>query len=592
MILAPGYRSGWPSISATAPAERHRPGCGSPALRRLPQNGHGRRRRQSARPVLGRPAPVGSIARSSRRTVRPIAAQIAPTLAGSASPRGHAAGLSARAWKGSPSGLPQPAGRQAVLKPAVLHGDGRDLPIAGQHGPVGGEDAAARGRQDRRPPQRLRGRLAKGGPSRQVELYGADEEIAGAGPPYGLHKPQPPLRIDYGRRRFWRAVQFRRSLDITDAAAGRTGTGRRETGSPPCRPIAIPSRPHLTDCFLGEENDVLQKGTVPRFRRHSHANIPGYRRGRLHRFAHRRGPGRRGDRVRVLDNLSTGRWRTWTASATGSSSSRATSSTPRAVAAAVEGVDCIFHEAALASVPLERRAAAGRATPPACTGTVALLDAARRAGRAAGGLRRLQQPPTAISPPAASARSDLPAPISPYAAAKLAAELYCQAFTATFGLETVALRYFNVFGPRQDPASPYSAVIPLFITAMLSGRQPVVYGDGRQSRDFGFVANVVQANLLAADAPGVAGRVFNVANGRAIDLLTLIDAAQSAAWAREIQPAARAAACRRRPREPGRHHLGANAAGLRARGRFRGGPAAVDRLLSLDRPSGDRKRRK
>ena len=87
--------------------------------------------------------------------------------------------------------------------------------------------------------------------------------------------------------------------------------------------------------------------------------------------------------------------------------------------------------------------------------------------------------------PASSKReSDLPAPISPYAAAKLSAELYCQAFTATYGLETVALRYFNIYGPRQDPNSPYSAVIPLFITAMLAGRQPLVYGDGRQSRDF------------------------------------------------------------------------------------------------------------
>jgi UDP-glucose 4-epimerase len=85
------------------------------------------------------------------------------------------------------------------------------------------------------------------------------------------------------------------------------------------------------------------------------------------------------------------------------------------------------------------------------------------------------------------------------------------------------LRYFNVFGPRQDPASPYSAVIPLFITAMLGGAQPVVYGDGRQSRDFSFVANVVRANLLAADAPAAAGRTLNVANGRSTDLVTLLD---------------------------------------------------------------------
>ena len=126
-------------------------------------------------------------------------------------------------------------------------------------------------------------------------------------------------------------------------------------------------------------------------------------------------------------------------------------------------------------------------------------------------------------PTSSKRETDLPAPISPYGAAKLAAEYYCQAFTATYGLETVALRYFNVFGPRQDPNSPYSAVIPLFITAMLAGRRPIIYGDGRQSRDFTFVANVVHANLLAADAPGVAGRVFNCANGASTNLLTLMD---------------------------------------------------------------------
>jgi UDP-glucose 4-epimerase len=116
----------------------------------------------------------------------------------------------------------------------------------------------------------------------------------------------------------------------------------------------------------------------------------------------------------------------------------------------------------------------------------------------------------------------LPAPISPYGAAKLAAEFYCQAFTATYGFETVAIRYFNVFGPRQDPNSQYSAVIPLFITALLKGISPVVYGDGHQSRDFTFVDNVVHGNLLAADAPGVAGRVFNVANGKQTSLLELL----------------------------------------------------------------------
>src|SRR5690606_34572415 len=98
----------------------------------------------------------------------------------------------------------------------------------------------------------------------------------------------------------------------------------------------------------------------------------------------------------------------------------------------------------------------------------------------------------------------------------------CEAFYHTYGLETVGLRYFNVYGPRQDPKSPYSAVIPLFITKLLSGQRPIIYGDGQQSRDFCYVANVVHANMLAATAPNVAGRVINVANGRSTSLLELI----------------------------------------------------------------------
>ena len=230
----------------------------------------------------------------------------------------------------------------------------------------------------------------------------------------------------------------------------------------------------------------------------------------------------RGDRVRVLDNLSTGRLANIDGFRQRIEFIEGDMLDPRAVAAAVEGVDCVFHEAALASVPLsvERPLdvhAAG------ATGTVVLLDAAQRAG-----VRRVVYAASSAAygdrPTSSKRESDLPAPISPYAAAKLSAELYCQAFTATYGLETVALRYFNIYGPRQDPDSPYSAVIPLFITAMLAGRQPLVYGDGRQSRDFCYVGNVVQANLLAADAAAASGRVLNVANGRSVDLLALIDA--------------------------------------------------------------------
>jgi UDP-glucose 4-epimerase len=230
---------------------------------------------------------------------------------------------------------------------------------------------------------------------------------------------------------------------------------------------------------------------------------------------------RRGDRVRILDNLSTGFRSNFEAFRDGVEFIEGDVTDANAVARAVEGVECVFHEAALASVPLSvERPLASHA---ACaTGTVTLLDAARRAG-----VRRVVYAGSSAAygdqPTASKRETDLPAPLSPYAAAKLAGELYCQAFWSSFGLETVAIRYFNVFGPRQDPASQYSAVIPLFITAILAGRQPVIYGDGRQSRDFSFVANVAHANLLAADAPEAVGRTINAADGRSIDLLQLLD---------------------------------------------------------------------
>ncbi|HVC98214.1 MAG TPA: SDR family oxidoreductase [Pirellulales bacterium] len=229
---------------------------------------------------------------------------------------------------------------------------------------------------------------------------------------------------------------------------------------------------------------------------------------------------RRGDRVRVLDNLSTGKVANLEPCGGKVELLRGDLTDPVAVAEAVHGVDCVFHEAALASVP--RSVKAPLETHAACvTGTLTLLDAARRAG-----VRRLVYAASSSAygdrPTSPKHESDLPLPISPYGAAKLAAELYCQAFTATYNFETVALRYFNVFGPRQDPDSPYSAVIPLFLTAMLAGRRPTIYGDGHQSRDFTFVSNVVHGNLLAADAPSVAGRVFNIANGRATSLLELL----------------------------------------------------------------------
>lgn len=229
---------------------------------------------------------------------------------------------------------------------------------------------------------------------------------------------------------------------------------------------------------------------------------------------------RRGDRVRVLDNLSTGFRSNLEPFGDAVQLVEADLVDAEAVARAVAGVDCVFHEAALASVPLS--VDHPLRTHAACaTGTVTLLDAARRAG-----VRRVVYASSSAlygdRPGSPKRETDLPAPISPYGAAKLAAEYYCGAFSATFAIETVALRYFNVFGPRQDPKNPYAAVIPIFLTAILSGQAPVIFGDGTQSRDFTYVADVAQANLLAADAPEAANRVMNVATGRSITLLELL----------------------------------------------------------------------
>lgn len=184
------------------------------------------------------------------------------------------------------------------------------------------------------------------------------------------------------------------------------------------------------------------------------------------------------------------------------------------------GVDVVFHVAAVPSVPRSVEDPL-RSHQAAATATLRLLLAAK----AAGVTRVINSSSSSVygnvgSPPMRELMATMPR--SPYAVAKLAAEGYTRTFAELFGMETVSLRYFNVFGPRQDPGSPYSAVIPLFITAMLAGRRPTVYGDGHQSRDFTYVANVVEGNLLAADAPGVAGSVFNVASGRSISLVELL----------------------------------------------------------------------
>jgi UDP-N-acetylglucosamine/UDP-N-acetyl-alpha-D-glucosaminouronate 4-epimerase len=193
---------------------------------------------------------------------------------------------------------------------------------------------------------------------------------------------------------------------------------------------------------------------------------------------------------------------------------------PDAVGEAVRGADVVYHLAALPSVA---RSVADpvRSHEVNASGTLEVLVAARDAGT-----RRV------VYASSSSVYGDTPtlpkheamslSPQSPYAAAKLAGESYCRAFSRTYGLETVALRFFNVFGPRQDPASEYAAVIPRFITRMMAGERPMIFGDGRQSRDFTFVGNVVRACIDAAGAERASGEVMNVGFGGRTSLLELV----------------------------------------------------------------------
>lgn len=220
-----------------------------------------------------------------------------------------------------------------------------------------------------------------------------------------------------------------------------------------------------------------------------------------------------GDEVRILDDLSTGHRRNLEEKA---ELHEASVTDLDAVRAAVDGCDYVFHEAALASVP-RSIAHPGPNNLVNVDGTLNVLIAARDAG-----VKRV------IYAASSSAYGDserLPKvetmptnPKSPYAVAKLAAEQYVSVFAQVYGMETLAIRYFNVFGPRQDPGSQYAAVIPLFIDALLEGRAPTIHGDGEQSRDFTYIDNVVHANLRALTAPRLGGEVVNVALGDRITL--------------------------------------------------------------------------
>jgi nucleoside-diphosphate-sugar epimerase len=227
-----------------------------------------------------------------------------------------------------------------------------------------------------------------------------------------------------------------------------------------------------------------------------------------------------GARVRIIDNLSTGH-RENIAEIGGDvdfvEGSLADESLLRKV---IQDVELVFHEAAIPSVP--RSVEDPRQTHIASVdSTFSLLLAARD-----NKIKRLVYAASSSAygdqPTLPKVESMLPDPLSPYAVAKLVGEYYCQVFTRVYGLETVSLRYFNVFGPRQDPSSQYSGVISRFISALLSGQRPVIYGDGEQSRDFTYIDNVVAANLKAAETTKGVGQVINIANGERVTLNQLL----------------------------------------------------------------------
>jgi nucleoside-diphosphate-sugar epimerase len=241
----------------------------------------------------------------------------------------------------------------------------------------------------------------------------------------------------------------------------------------------------------------------------------------------------RGHEVKVLDNFSTGRRQNLTSWNGDVELVEGELRSYERVSNAVRGCELVFHQGALPSVP---RSVQDPITSNEVNinGTLNVLLAARDAG-----VRRV------VFASSSSIYGDLPGlprvesmpvgPAAPYAVSKLAAEQYVSVAMKVYGLETVSLRYFNVFGRRQDPNSHYSAVIPKFITAMLDGRQPTIFGDGEQLRDFTHISNVVAANLLAAEVPAAAGHVFNIGNGKPRSLNQLV-AALNQVLGTEIEP--------------------------------------------------------
>src|SRR6476620_8216403 len=228
---------------------------------------------------------------------------------------------------------------------------------------------------------------------------------------------------------------------------------------------------------------------------------------------------RRGHRVRVADNLVTGKRRNLE-HVGGVDFLEGDLADLAFARTAIDGMEFVLHQAAMASVP--------RSVKDPITSNRANIDAALNvlvASRDARVKRVVFAGSSSVygdTPTLPKHEGMTPNPLSPYALQKLVGEEYCRVFTRLYGLETVTIRYFNVFGPRQDPGSPYSGVISLFSTALLEGRQPVIYGDGEQTRDFTYVANVVDGVLRACEAPKAAGEVMNVATGGRISLNELL----------------------------------------------------------------------
>jgi len=227
-----------------------------------------------------------------------------------------------------------------------------------------------------------------------------------------------------------------------------------------------------------------------------------------------------GARLRIIDDLSTGYRENLEEIKGEVDFVHASLADEKSLRKALEGVELVFHEAAIPSVP--RSIEDPRQTHIASVeSTFSLLLASRERK-----VRRIVYAASSSAygdqPTLPKVENMLPEPLSPYAVAKLVGEHYCQVFTRVYGLETISLRYFNVFGPRQDPSSQYSGVISRFISALLGGERPVVYGDGEQSRDFTYIDNVVDANLKAAESARGIGEVINVANGERITLNQLL----------------------------------------------------------------------